>query len=199
MSNRTPEETRQFSRAQIGAFYDAIPSADSREVSQLPKRISIMNARGSAKLRQIHVAADRIFTYATPHAACARGCAHCCYIAVRITTAEAHFIGEHIGVSPKEFSSTVIRDANSFSNKTPCPFLKNDECSIYEWRPLTCRSNFNFDQDNYWCRYENWDKPGAVVPKPMIEALHQAYDVVSHKRPTDAVAADIRDFFPGGL
>lgn len=198
MAERTPEETRRTSEARINAFYDAIPPTDSREVTGLPKRIFLMNARTSAKIRQIHLAADKIFRHATSRAACARGCSHCCHIAVRISAVEARFIGEHIGREPRAFSSTVAERAASFSNETPCTFLKNDECSIYEWRPLTCRSHFNFDQDDYWCRFENWDKPGAAVPKPMIEALSQAYEVASYEKIGDPVMADIRDFFPDG-
>jgi Fe-S-cluster containining protein len=33
--------------------------------------------------------------------------------------------------------------------KTPCVFLKNGECSIYEYRPMVCRSFFSLDSPDY--------------------------------------------------
>jgi uncharacterized protein len=199
MSDRTPEETRAFAESAIDAFYDAISEAQSRELRELPKRISTMNARASVKLRQVSVVADEVFRLAEGRAACARGCAHCCHGAVPITAAEARFIGEQIGVQPSDVANSPRRSKQSFSTETPCLFLKNGECSIYESRPLLCRTHFNFDRDNYWCRCENWDTPAASIPKPVIPQLQDACRKAVGQRPADSVVADIRDFFPDGL
>lgn len=198
MADRTPEETRAFAEPAVNAFYDAISAEEQQEVLSALKRIVGMNARPAAKLRQILVVADKAFRHAAGRAACARGCSHCCHIAVPLTTVEAQSIGEQIGVSPRDISGVPPRDPASFSNHTPCPFLENNECSIYEHRPLECRTNFNFDRDSYWCRYENWDKPGAAVPKPVIPQLAMAYVYVSRGKNPEPTVADIRDFFPNG-
>jgi Fe-S-cluster containining protein len=198
MSDRTPEETRAYAEKALNAFYDAITNEESQEVQAALKRLINTNTRPTSKLRQIHIIADKAFRHATGRAACTRGCSHCCYIAVPITAMEAKAIGEQIGVEPCAVSNVPARNPMSFSNKTPCPFLKSDECSIYEHRPLECRSNFNFDRDSYWCRYENWDKPGAAVPKPMIPPIALAYSLVSTGKAPEPVIADIRDFFPNG-
>lgn len=198
MTNRNPEETREFAMSGVDAFYDALTSSDTVQIQELPRRVSLMNARPSIKLRHIQVVADNLFRHAAGRSACARGCAHCCYIAVPISVAEARLIGERIGVTPKDVTNFPRRDEKSFSDKTPCTFLKNDECSVYDSRPLECRANFNFDRDNYWCRYENWEKPGASVPKPVFRELYVAYGKAS-KKPLDSVAGDIRDFFPNGF
>ena len=85
---------------------------------------------------------------------------------------------------------------SEFSGKTPCPFLKGGECSIYDSRPLTCRMHLNFDIDPYWCLHENWTRPEALIPRPDITPLMEAYHALAGKvRP---VVADIRDFFPQG-
>lgn len=198
MTDRTPEETRAFAEPNVNAFYDAVTPEEQQEVLSTLRRTVSMNARPAVKLRQIHLVADKAFRHAAGRAACARGCSHCCHIAVPLTTVEAQSIGELIGISPRNVENVRPRDPKSFSDKTPCPFLKDNECSIYEHRPIECRSNFNFDIDNYWCRYENWDKPGAAVPKPMIQQLAIAYVVVSRGKNPEPTAADIRDFFPHG-
>lgn len=195
MADRTPEETQAFAEVTLNAFYDEAEK-DSVEITSALKRVASANARATVKMRQIHVIADKAYRHAAGHAACKRGCSHCCYIGVRITAIEAKAIGEQIGIEPREVTNLPPRDAKSFSNRTPCPFLENEECSIYEHRPLECRSNFNFDKDNYWCRYENWDKPGAGVPKPMIAPLVMAYTLVSAAKSQEPTVADIRDFFP---
>ena len=199
MSDRTPEETRAFAESAVDAFYDAISEAEARELRELPKRISTMNARTSVKLRLVNVAADEVFRHAQGRSACARGCAHCCHGAVPISAAEARFIGEQIGVEPSDVANSPPRSKQSFSPETPCFFLKNGECSIYESRPLLCRTHFNFDRDNYWCRYENWDTPGAWITKPVIPQLQDACRKAAGQRPADSVMGDIRDYFPNGL
>ena len=137
-----------------------------------------------------------LFADAGAHAACAQGCAHCCHIAVPISRAEATFISEHIHLETADIRVSKRRDEGSFSYATPCPFLRESECSIYEYRPMTCRAHFNFDIDEYWCRCENWAKPGAAVPKPNFAPLHRAYYAASSRNGEKPIVADIRDFFP---
>jgi len=198
MADRTPEETLAFAEPAINAFYDAITQEEEQEVLSALNRVVNMNARPALKLRQIQVIADKAFRHAAGRAACARGCAHCCYIAVPISTVEAKAIGEQLGIEPRNVANVPPGNPTSFSNETPCSFLENNECSIYEYRPLECRANFNFDRDSYWCQYENWDKPGAAVPKPGIAPLASAYNHVSRGKSPRPIVADIRDFFPHG-
>ena len=143
MTDRTPEETQAFAETTINAFYDAITRDEQQEVESGLKRVLGMNARPAIKIKRIHVITDLAFRHATGRAACSRGCSHCCYIAVALTTVEAKAIGEQIGVESKNIADVAPRDPKSFSRDTPCPFLENDECSIYEHRPLECRANFN--------------------------------------------------------
>ena len=36
----------------------------------------------------------------------------------------------------------------------PCPFLVDNACSVYDVRPLVCRSHFSFDATAHWCAPE---------------------------------------------
>jgi Fe-S-cluster containining protein len=196
MADRTPEETQAYAEGTVSAFYDAITDEEEREFRSDLKRVVTVNARAANKMKEIHVIADKAFRHAAGRVACARGCAHCCYIAVTMTSVEAKCIGEQIGVEPKDAAHAAPRNPASFSNDTPCPFLENDECSIYEYRPLECRTHFNFDRDSYWCRYENAE--GALIPKPVIPQLGAARDLVSMGKNAPPIFGDIRDFFPQG-
>ena len=196
MTEFSLEQRRALASDKLDQFFSSVP-ADLRErVTSLPKRISQMNARTSVKLQEVLRTADLIFAHAGQFAACARGCGHCCYVHVPIADFEAQYMGDHIGTAPVTLKQSIHHDRMEFSGNTPCPFLSNEECSIYEYRPLTCRMHLNFDIDNYWCLHENWNKPGAAIPRPDIHPLMAAYHLLSGKVPP--IVADIRDFFPNG-
>jgi uncharacterized protein len=195
MADRTIQETQAYAEVTGKAFYDAL-EPEQPELESALKRVVTANARAANKIKQIHFIVDRVFRHAEGHVACTKGCAHCCYIAVSVTDVEAKAIGEQIGVEPKDVMDAAPRDPASFSNDTPCPFLENHECSIYEHRPFECRTHVNLDRDSYWCRYENAE--GALIPKPMIPQLGAARDLVSMRKRAPPIFGDIRDFFPDG-
>lgn len=196
MANRTPAETRAYANVKMDEFFNTVPPELKAQVVALPQKIQHMNARPIIKLKEVLNTADKIFEHAGKFAACARGCGHCCHVSVPITEFEAQMIAEGIGVKAQVVKQSKRPDISQFGSHTPCPFLANGECSIYEVRPLTCRMHMNFDQDNYWCLHENWQKPEAEIPRPNIQPLEQAYHMLPAK--TKPIVADIRDFFPNG-
>jgi Fe-S-cluster containining protein len=108
---------------------------------------------------------------------CKRGCHHCCYNLVKATLAEGAAIAVHL-VERGEFEKyrpqleKTAKLADSFvdaegedgsfrylATKTPCAFLKDGECSIYDLRPMSCRTYYvATSPDN--C---SPDRPGAEV------------------------------------
>ncbi len=197
MTSRTPAETRAYAEPNLDKFFNTVSPELKAHVVSLPQRIAKMNARPVIKLVEVLNTADKIFDYAGKFAACARGCGHCCHVSVPITEFEAHYMGDKLGIKPLEVTQSKRPDLKNFGSSTPCPFLKEGECSIYEVRPLTCRMHMNFDVDNYWCLHENWQKPEAEIPRPTIEPLEQAYHQLMSQT-KQQIVADIRDFFPDG-
>jgi hypothetical protein len=196
MAHRRPEQTRQYADVKLNEFFNSVPLELKTHVITLPKRITQISARPVVRLKEVLSTADQIFGLAGKFAACARGCGHCCYVSVPITQFEARYMGENLGIVPVEQIQTIKHELTEYGSHTPCPFLENGECSIYEYRPLTCRMHMNFDADNYWCLHENWKKPEAEIPRPTIDPLIDAYHtVISNVAP---IMADIRDFFPHG-
>ena len=83
---------------------------------------------------------------------CRAGCSHCCHSRVELTDPEALHIAEHVRQWPEdERASLVLRlhiQARHHSGdqappplatRPPCAFLADHRCSIYAWRPSTCR------------------------------------------------------------
>ena len=196
MTERTSEETRQYADARLDEFFESVTPELKAHVVSLPKRITRISARPVIRLKEVLDTANQIFDHAGKFAACARGCGHCCHVSVPITQFEARFMGENLGIRPVELKQSIKHELTEYGSQTPCPFLQQGECSIYEHRPLTCRMHMNFDRDNYWCLHENWQKPDAEIPRPTIQPLIDAYHMtISQVAP---IMGDIRDFFPNG-
>ncbi len=70
-------------------------------------------------------------------------CANCCKtISPQVQKVDIARISEFLEISETEFSEKYLKlgDRNEFEmNALPCPFLKDDKCSIYEVRPTDCR------------------------------------------------------------
>lgn len=141
--------------------------------------------------------AGKIIAKYTP---CAVGCSACCHQAVVITKSEAIRIGEVVGRAPHmvpTFTKDTVEqgllatrqaeDVKNFTGK-PCPFLLDNQCSIYADRPMICRLHHSMYTDNRPCQHD------AVhdVPAMSFSQLERAFVATEGS----FEAADIRTYFP---
>lgn len=115
------------------------------------------------KLIWIRKAADTLASATAPHAACKSGCSHCCHIPVAIPKLEARALAKASGRALNEHPHD--RDVEIEGYNYPCPFLVDNQCSVYEVRPAICRTYFNLDQDELLCRLV----PGGQIPVPTMD------------------------------
>jgi len=85
------------------------------------------------------------FQHLTP---CKKGCSFCCQIRVDVSALEVLYIKKHAKKATKNLPKRLVIGE-------PCPFLKNDGCSIYEARPYFCRRHQVFTPSNRLCASEN--------------------------------------------
>jgi len=167
-----------------------VDRAALRQVNQL-----LVQARNAGtrpkRVLWLKRAADTFSAAVAPHAACRKGCSHCCHISLKFTEAEAIEIGKSIGIPPS--SDAADKPERSVENE-PCPFLRDEACSIYPHRPIVCRTHFNMDGDDLLCQIV----PGAAVPVPYMDnrAILLGTLMVGGASPR---IADVRDWFPKGL
>ena len=89
---------------------------------------------------------------------CERGCSYCCYQFVSVSPAEVFRLAivlrqmnrrkwarDRLKAFNEQMADATNR-AEWYEKRIPCPFLINDECSIYRHRPLPCRSLFSFSR-----------------------------------------------------
>ena len=140
---------------------------------------------------------DRTISEFNPRATtvCQKGCAHCCYFNVDINVLEAERLIDIIRRMPEDRRKEIKRrlgaaneayrqaDQQESIYRHPCPFLEGAECSIYEDRPLNCRSHVSTDVA--YCIAELNTKKGTlsagdpgVTPEAMQGNL--AWHIVLH-------------------
>ena len=93
---------------------------------------------------------------------CRKTCSACCYAMVPVTTAEAQRLSREVKSLPparqRRLGQRIIQTARTLVQagpcpasdavgvaswytklNLPCPFLENNQCVAYAWRPLACR------------------------------------------------------------
>jgi len=166
------------------------------------QRLESLSRSSGSRRSKIHVLnqiVSDVRAISSDHIACKAGCANCCYQRVMLSQTEADAIGHKIGRPAKQLPvSYRISTENAYGRATPCTFLKDDRCSIYDARPFVCRNQVNLDVDNLLCSFENWDlgkvKDPNFVGVPMQDPGPPmiAYRALC----ANDVVGDIRDFFP---
>jgi Fe-S-cluster containining protein len=115
-------------------------------------------ARGSTKWRtKIQVSAEKeidrtraAYSRESP-LACQKGCAHCCHFNVEINVLEAEPLADRVRRLPEDQREATVQRLKAahetllrtgpLRHRHPCPFLVDNECSVYDDRPLSCRSH----------------------------------------------------------
>jgi Fe-S-cluster containining protein len=203
-----PTATREEHNVQVLARYEVVKAtatsnaeranaAAQPHLAEWTRRANeIVNSRRTidAKFRALYALADDMVSHVAPHAACKRGCSHCCHIAVGMMQGEAEVLGRAIGVKP----TAKVKHRSQFSGfdfgyHNPCTFLVDGECSIYEHRPLACRAHFNMDADALLC--ELYPPELTEVPYFNNSQLQMVAAVVC-KMADKFTMQDIRTFFP---
>lgn len=127
--------------------------------------------------------------FVTTDSVCSKGCAHCCSVDVHISSLEAAYITENIGI-PADFSSPYSKNHSS-----PCPFLSTEKrCSIYQFRPFNCRTIRAVDHPKYCAPREAHaadGAPGDGYGSSVIREIAHDIAQLNGNHPEK----DIRDFF----
>lgn len=159
-----------------------------------PRAIAASNLPVEEKYARLFNLADHVLELLGPSLPCSKGCDACCNMSVVITVEEAQTIADylHIEISQPPPLSLQQDYVDKYSGCT-CPFLKNHECTVYEVRPLPCRTHMNISKYTEICNVIKY--PGCDTPAVDMRGLWLAAALAGG---IDAVYGDIREFFPYG-
>ena len=172
---------------------------DPRIRATMQKVLANRQQTDSAKTRALYDAVAPLAHDLAQHAVCRKGCSHCCHIAVAINQAEADLIARRTGRTPAKPANRMLEGREQFAHAIPlgygdpCPFLVDNQCSIYDARPLACRMHFNLDTAADLCKLDN-NRPVLLYGNLNIDAA----GIYAAGGPDKVVIADIREFFPKG-
>jgi Fe-S-cluster containining protein len=201
MTNRfseLPDDDRQaFAHAKAPAIEAISRRNDPRIQATMARVLRNRAMPDSAKTRALYDAVAPLADDLGKQAVCRKGCSHCCHIAVAINQAEADLIGRATGREPAKPVNRMTERRAEFAEAiplgygNPCPFLVNNECSIYDARPLACRMHFNLDVSPDLCKLDN-SRP--VLLYDNLKTFMAG--VMAAGGPHKVTIADIREFFP---
>ena len=173
---------RNFERLQQG-----LSSAILAREDGLAKELAALPGSPVKRLRALYAAMAEISAAVEPFAACRAGCSGCCHYNVSVFPLEARYIEEWSGHQ----RLPAAGPASDFHG-TPCTFLKNGQCSIYEFRPLACRKHFAITQTAYWCAPERCND--EEFPLVNFTSAYQAFEaIIASDRRGEPL--DIRQWF----
>lgn len=191
----------QARREAVGAWQGVDDGRiEKRCTDALPHHASLaarVTAPGRPKKERLAVAirlVDELGSTLQPFLACRKGCDHCCHIPVQMTQLEAERLGRAIGREPNARLRYRPSAPEAFGYHTPCPFLKDGMCSVYEHRPFACRHQHSLDSDALFCRLDVPDGYAASVPRVQYNVALLVYGSAMS---SSMKVGDIRDWFPG--
>lgn len=131
-------------------------------------------AKAAVMIQQIF---DGIYNDVPEKVECSKGCSHCCYSRVTLTELEMKALASHVRHRFSEAEVVLVMSAakalkkkyqsmtkeERIMSRDPCPLLLEGQCSVYESRPLMCRSAYSTSAEA--CRIANED---PLFPVPIL-------------------------------
>lgn len=162
---------------------------------ELPK---MDNCAPSDIVEKIYKTADYYYQkMVAPDAVCKKGCSWCCRVPVDVSAIEVQYIYDKTG--HKSLDLERGHWWHREPDKTKCPFLVDDCCSIYEARPFNCRVFATVDDPIYCVDGSVKHDIYSWQSNNGLKMMREFLDEVSEENYKCAPQGDIREWFAHGL
>lgn len=144
------DDEKSFAKINFNRLAKNIPPQLAGREDGFEKLIENSKSNPQKKLQTLYGFMGEVSDFVAKYTPCKKGCSYCCYYPVSISGVEIDYIEKQTRIKRrKEYLP------KSDFHGSPCPFLKNGCCSIYEFRPFVCRKHVTLTRDNTWCKPEN--------------------------------------------
>lgn len=179
------------------ALLESHPWMADDQIGQILGGIVRENASVKSRRRKVITIANRVTAALEPYVACKPGCSDCCHMNTMIYEHEAIRLAEVTGRKmvrlPYRPLNQVAVDGAEFNGK-PCTFLVENKCSVYEDRPLVCRTHHSLRDDASQCDMNSANHLRPPMYDPDILEVPYMELNASHNRAEPW--GNIAEFFP---
>jgi Fe-S-cluster containining protein len=137
-----------------------------------------------ASLQMLYEFMDELNGFISKYTPCQKGCDPCCHIKVDISSLEAQYIHLKTGIPYRDKPISAVK------TNTPCPFLKDHCCSIYQYRPYVCRQHHALFNPK-WYQVELCNN--LYASQARVSEVEASYDYLVKN--SNSAIHDIRAFF----
>lgn len=186
LDEKNPKMAVEFSNSNREKMIRLFPSSLSKKEEGLYARISKSKANYLNKLSSLFSEMNEIYAYVDKFTPCKKGCSHCCHIPVSVSELEVEYIEKSLKIKRKAFSAYDI------TQNKPCPFLKDNGCSIYNVRPFVCRRHVVLTKTPYWCELERCNQ--EIMPLLNFTETQKSFEYLIYESGRNRLF-DIREIF----
>jgi len=164
ITNLDPKIINETLKPYLRFAFD-IPEDRKLEI-KMEREFTNIHGKPSKVMKKFLKYMDSVNLIFKKYSPCKKGCSNCCFIPVKVSSLEASLIIEYLNKNvitnyrQKEMSINDLIKKNNYSffgeefNGIKCPFMKNNECIIYDARPYVCRRYITFEDDNKKCGWK---------------------------------------------
>lgn len=193
------EQLESSARKKLAQIYDENPWAEPDILHRLVVRISSANAGQKSRRRQLVQVAERLNQALMSKATCRAGCSHCCSMTTMLYQHEAEVISRVSGKPMEEIPmrpyEVALQQARMHFG-TPCPFLVDSRCSVYEVRPLVCRLHHSLNDDASACNVNVLPEHRKPVARYDVDVVEVPYHHLVRKYGGGEPWGAIQEYFP---
>lgn len=182
------EEFRAATEINLKNMTDSLPESIKKREDEFFLKIEKSQLSHLKKLEKLYSFMDVLYKHVNKYTPCKEDCSYCCYYYVAISDIEIQFIEKN----NKKVKRKKRFNTDSRGVGTPCLFLKNGGCSIYESRPYVCRRHVMLTPDNSFCTEEK--AYNHKLQRLVWSELNKSYDFIRAVSGSDKLH-DIRDVF----
>ena len=162
----TEKEAQYNARKNLASAQKAYPHALDQKEGKIGRRLGNIDDP-QEKLRVLLKLADELYQPLQRFTPCKKGCSSCCRMPdIHVSELEA---SEIVAKTGSEISPSPRRD----HTQEPCPFLNEETCGIYDYRPFFCRTHVVFSRTPTWCAPEKCNQ--LEISMIRFPNLRQAY------------------------